>query len=139
MVWNRWSLSSSTGRRSPVGFIGITVGKHAPRLDIRPLCQCVTPLFGGAKLEAGHAGCNVQAALRLETERLQGKALAGPSDQKIGIRFMSDTADDPRRWYFTKSSPSASHRLAIADGSGAAGSLPIVVRPWPLARSASVA
>lgn len=61
------------------------------------------------------------------------------SDQKIGIRFMSDAADDPQRWHFTKRSPSGSHRLAIADGSGAAGSLPIVVRPWPLARSASVA
>ena len=61
------------------------------------------------------------------------------SDQKISIRFVSDTADDPRRWYFTKSSPSASHRLAIADGSGAAGGLPVVVRPWPLPRSASAA
>jgi 4'-phosphopantetheinyl transferase len=56
------------------------------------------------------------------------------SDQKISIRFMSDAADDPRRWHFTKLSPSASHRLAIADGSGAAGGLPIVVRPWPLPR-----
>jgi 4'-phosphopantetheinyl transferase len=61
------------------------------------------------------------------------------SDQEIDIRFMSDTADDPRRWHFMKSSPSASYRLAVADGSGAAGGLPIVVRPWPLPRSASAA
>jgi 4'-phosphopantetheinyl transferase len=53
------------------------------------------------------------------------------TDHEIGIRFMSDTADDPRRWHFMKSSPSSIHRLAVADGSGAHGGLPIVLRPWP--------
>jgi 4'-phosphopantetheinyl transferase len=54
------------------------------------------------------------------------------SDQKIGIRFALEIADDSKRWHFTKSSPSARHRLAIADGSGRADGLPIVVQPWPL-------
>ena len=44
----------------------------------------------------------------------------------IGIRFEPDIADDPRQWRFTLSSPSPAHRLAIADGSGMAGGLPIV-------------
>jgi 4'-phosphopantetheinyl transferase len=54
------------------------------------------------------------------------------SDQKIGIRFASGIADDPQRWHFMKSSPSARHRLAVADGSGLAGGLPIIVRGSPL-------
>ena len=37
--------------------------------------------FGGAKLETGHAGCNVQTGLRLDTERLQGNGLLGATDQ----------------------------------------------------------
>jgi 4'-phosphopantetheinyl transferase len=53
------------------------------------------------------------------------------SDQKIRIRFTSGMADDPQRWHFMKSSPSARHRLAVADGSGLAGGLPIIVRGWP--------
>jgi len=55
------------------------------------------------------------------------------SPEEIGIRFMPGIADDSRRWRFTRCSPSPIHRLAIADGSGAAGGLPIVVRSWPLA------
>ena len=54
------------------------------------------------------------------------------SDQKIGIRFTPGIVDDPQRWHFMKSSPSAIHRLALADGSGLAGGLPIFVRGWPL-------
>jgi 4'-phosphopantetheinyl transferase len=50
------------------------------------------------------------------------------SDQKIGIRFMPGITDDPQKWHFMKSSPSARHRLAVADGSGLAGGLPIIVR-----------
>ena len=61
------------------------------------------------------------------------------SDQKIGIRFTSGIADDPQRWHFMKSSPSARHRLAIAEGSGLADGLPIVVQTWPSARMLSVA
>ena len=38
-------------------------------------------LFGGAKLETGHASCYVQSGLRLDTERLQGNGLAGSSNQ----------------------------------------------------------
>jgi 4'-phosphopantetheinyl transferase len=54
------------------------------------------------------------------------------SDETIAISFTGEIDDDPRRWHFTRCSPSAQHRLAIADGSGAAGGLPIVMRPWPV-------
>jgi 4'-phosphopantetheinyl transferase len=61
------------------------------------------------------------------------------SNHKIGIRFTPGTADDPQRWHFKKMSPSAKHRLALADGSGLAGGLPIVVQPWPLLQMLSAA
>jgi 4'-phosphopantetheinyl transferase len=61
------------------------------------------------------------------------------SDHKIGIRFTPGIADDPQRWHFKKISPSAKHRLALADGSGLAGGLPIVVQPWPLLQMLSAA
>lgn len=52
----------------------------------------------------------------------------------IGIRFDPEIADDPSRWRFTRTSPSPTHRLAIADGSGVAGGLAIRARtlrhPW---------
>ena len=44
----------------------------------------------------------------------------------IAISFQGDIVDDPSQWHFTTSSPSPAHRLAIADGSGVAGGLPIV-------------
>jgi 4'-phosphopantetheinyl transferase len=56
------------------------------------------------------------------------------SGQQIGIRLMPGMADDSRRWHFMKSAPSARHRLAVADGSGVAGGLPVVVQPWPVPR-----
>jgi 4'-phosphopantetheinyl transferase len=59
-------------------------------------------------------------------------------DQKIGIRFTPGIADDSRRWHFMRSSPSARHRLALADGSGLADGLPIVVQPWPLPQMLSL-
>ncbi len=52
-------------------------------------------------------------------------------DRKVGIRFAPEISDDPARWHFTRTCPSPKHRLAIADGSGLAGGLPIVVQPWP--------
>jgi 4'-phosphopantetheinyl transferase len=54
------------------------------------------------------------------------------SRERIGIAFKSDFVDGPRRWHFTTRSPSPVHRLAIADGSGVEGGLPIVLHPWPL-------
>ena len=54
------------------------------------------------------------------------------SDQKIGIKFKPGISDDSKRWHFMRCSPSARHRLAIADGSGLADGLPIAVQPWPL-------
>jgi 4'-phosphopantetheinyl transferase len=53
-------------------------------------------------------------------------------DREIGIRFAPEISDDAARWHFTRRPPSATHKLAIADGSGLAGGLPIVVQPWPL-------
>jgi 4'-phosphopantetheinyl transferase len=55
-----------------------------------------------------------------------------PSGQEIGIRLMPGTTDDSQRWRFMKRSPSAKHRLAVADGSGVAGGLAVVVQPWPV-------
>ncbi len=56
----------------------------------------------------------------------------------IAIRFEPEIVDDPQAWRFTMSSPSPTHRLAIADGSGVAGGLPIIHHaprhPWPLFR-----
>jgi 4'-phosphopantetheinyl transferase len=74
-----------------------------------------------------------------------GRGLSLPLDQfsmlisaeEIGIRFLPSIADDSRRWRFTRYSASPFHRLAVADGSGAAGGLPIMVRSWPLPVAAS--
>ncbi|WP_376708217.1 4'-phosphopantetheinyl transferase superfamily protein [Bradyrhizobium cenepequi] len=79
--------------------------------------------------------------------KAKGRGLDLPLDQfsmlisgrKIGIGFGPGIADDPRRWHFTQSSPSPMHRLAIADGTGTAGGLPVLRRPWPLASGASAA
>jgi 4'-phosphopantetheinyl transferase len=54
------------------------------------------------------------------------------SQKAIDIRFKPDIGDDPDGWHFSLSSPSPSHRLAIADGSRAAGGLPISRHAWPL-------
>lgn len=53
------------------------------------------------------------------------------SGSDITISFARGIDDDPRRWHFTRQSPSARHRLAIADGSGTPGGLPVVIRLWP--------
>ncbi|MGY3235688.1 4'-phosphopantetheinyl transferase [Bradyrhizobium sp. USDA 4472] len=54
------------------------------------------------------------------------------SQESIGISFKPDIADDPTGWRFSLCSPSPSHRLAIADGSRAAGGLRITRNAWPL-------
>jgi 4'-phosphopantetheinyl transferase len=51
------------------------------------------------------------------------------SSEKIGIRFAEGIVDDSERWHFMRCSPSARHRLAVADGSGLAAR--IVIQPWP--------
>jgi 4'-phosphopantetheinyl transferase len=58
------------------------------------------------------------------------------SRDAIGISFKPDIADDPAGWRFSLCSPSPSHRLAIADGSRAAGGLPISRNAWPLQQAA---
>jgi len=55
------------------------------------------------------------------------------STDMIGIGFKPEISDDPLNWHFALSSPSPNHRLAIADGSGVAGGLPIIHRPWQFA------
>ena len=58
------------------------------------------------------------------------------SREAIEISFKPDIADDPQGWRFSLCSPSPSHRLAIADGSRAAGGLPISRNAWPLQEAA---
>ncbi|SFP99222.1 4'-phosphopantetheinyl transferase [Bradyrhizobium sp. Ghvi] len=58
------------------------------------------------------------------------------SREAIGISFKPDIADDPAGWRFSLCSPSPSHRLAIADGSRAAGGLRIIRNAWPLQEAA---
>ena len=58
------------------------------------------------------------------------------SREAIKISFKSDIADDPSGWHFSLCSPSPSHRLAIADGSRAAGGLRITCNTWPLQEAA---
>jgi 4'-phosphopantetheinyl transferase len=58
------------------------------------------------------------------------------SREAIEISFKPDIADDPQGWRFSLCSPSPSHRLAIADGSRAAGGLPISRNSWPLLEAA---
>ncbi|MDA9431763.1 4'-phosphopantetheinyl transferase family protein [Bradyrhizobium sp. CCBAU 51627] len=58
------------------------------------------------------------------------------SRDAIGISFKPDIADDPAGWRFSLCSPSPSHRLAVADGSRAAGGLRIIRNTWPLQEAA---
>lgn len=62
-----------------------------------------------------------------------------PDGIRIGFKPAID--DDPHAWRFVLSSPSPTHRLAIADGSRVAGGLSITNRPldplWQLLRSAA--
>jgi 4'-phosphopantetheinyl transferase len=50
------------------------------------------------------------------------------ASERIMIEFGPGVGDDPLRWHFAIGSPSAAHRLAIADGTGTPGGLPIVDR-----------
>jgi 4'-phosphopantetheinyl transferase len=59
------------------------------------------------------------------------------SNHNIRITFAPSVSDDPQRWRFTLKSPSPRHKLAIADGSGLPGGLPIVVQPSPLHKGTS--
>ena len=71
--------------------------------------------------------------------KARGRGLSLPPDQfsilmssdEIAIRLMPGMNDDSTRWHFTLRSPSASHRLAIADGSGTVGGLQVFLRYWP--------
>src|SRR3954471_1780395 len=53
------------------------------------------------------------------------------SQQEIAIAFHDESVGDPARWRFKTYAPSAQHRLAVADGSGLADMLPIVMGSWP--------
>jgi 4'-phosphopantetheinyl transferase len=74
--------------------------------------------------------------------KARGRGLSLPLDQfsilispdGIAVRLAAGVEDDAVGWHFCTKSPSPNHRLAIADGSGVAGGLPIVMRQWPLAR-----
>lgn len=58
------------------------------------------------------------------------------SREAIEISFKPDIANDPAGWRFSLCSPSPSHRLAIADGSRAAGGLRITRNAWPFREAA---
>lgn len=58
------------------------------------------------------------------------------SREAIEISFRPDIDDDPAGWRFSLCSPSPSHRLAIADGSRAAGGLRITRNAWPFREAA---
>jgi 4'-phosphopantetheinyl transferase len=62
--------------------------------------------------------------------RLDSFSMLIGSGQQIRIAFSPGFEDDPGRWHFTQWSPSAHHRLAVADGSGVAREMSI--QPWPL-------
>jgi len=73
--------------------------------------------------------------------KARGMGLRLPLDQfsiqiqpqrRIGIVFAPEFGDDAGRWCFTQASPSPRLRLAIADGSGQNGGLPIINQPWPV-------
>jgi 4'-phosphopantetheinyl transferase len=53
-------------------------------------------------------------------------------NRKIRITFAPDFGDDASRWCFMQGSPSPRHRLAVADGSGLPGGIPIIAQTWPL-------
>ena len=53
------------------------------------------------------------------------------SNHKIRVKFAPGVADDSHRWHFSKISPSARHRLSVADGSGLSEGLPIAIQRWP--------
>jgi len=57
-------------------------------------------------------------------------------DLYVGL-IEPDIAGGPRNWRFTMGSPSPNHRLAVADGSGAANALAITCHPDPLRKAGS--
>jgi 4'-phosphopantetheinyl transferase len=68
--------------------------------------------------------------------RLDQFSLLIEPERKIAITFApdytDDYTDDAGRWCFMQASPSHRLRLAVADGSGQHGGLPIITQPWPL-------
>jgi 4'-phosphopantetheinyl transferase len=65
---------------------------------------------------------------------LNSFSITGLTEKNIRIAF-ADTLneDNPARWHFTQFVPSRRHQLAIADGSGIRGGLPVILEPWPWA------
>lgn len=55
------------------------------------------------------------------------------AERKIEISFVPGFDDDTRRWRFMQTSPAHRIKLAVADGSGHHGGLPVIIQPWPLA------
>jgi len=74
--------------------------------------------------------------------KAMGRGLSLPLDQLsilispdgIAVSLAAGMKDDAADWHFHRKSPSPHHRLAIADGSGVAGGLSVVMRQWPLTR-----
>jgi 4'-phosphopantetheinyl transferase len=60
-------------------------------------------------------------------------SMEGVPEKNVRIAFAHGLDDDPTRWHFTQIAPSRRHKLAIADGSGVTGGIPIIFEPWPWA------
>jgi 4'-phosphopantetheinyl transferase len=57
--------------------------------------------------------------------------MTGVAEDELRIGFAEDVMDDASRWHFTRLAPSSHHSLAIADGSGTPGGLPILLEEFP--------
>jgi 4'-phosphopantetheinyl transferase len=63
---------------------------------------------------------------------LNSFSILGLTEKDIRIAFAAGLNEDcSARWNFTQFVPSRKHQLAMADGSGISGGIPIVLEPWP--------
>ncbi len=81
-----------------------------------PLSPRGNTLFGGAKLETDHTGCNVQAGLHLDTEWLQRIGPVGSSNQKIGTGAYNDRCFGADAAVVTRPARRAHRRYRLAQG-----------------------
>jgi 4'-phosphopantetheinyl transferase len=65
---------------------------------------------------------------------LNSFSIIGLGETNIRIAFADGLKEDyAARWHFTQFVPSRRHQLAIADGSGIRGGIPVILEPWPWA------
>lgn len=141
------------------GCVACVVSKHETvGVDVETLSRRVAPLSTAVRFfapEEVETLCGLPEPLAIERFfdywtlkeaylKARGFGLNLPLDafamqvsrETIEISFRPDIDDDPAGWRFSLCSPSPSHRLAIADGSRAAGGLRITRNAWPLKEAA---